>query len=106
MDVKIRKDILDKRWTHSHEEDTDTERVYRPDTYSFPPSRGRESFELKSDGSLVHGRIAPTDARRDVPGSWELRDDDTLALSSGSARIPSRVMRIISADKDRLVIKK
>ncbi|WP_332879596.1 hypothetical protein [Massilia sp. S19_KUP03_FR1] len=30
---------LSGSWTHSYEEDTGNEQVYRPDSYAFPPSR-------------------------------------------------------------------
>ena len=35
-----------KHWTHSREEDSEGIKVYRPNEYNFPPSRGREGFEL------------------------------------------------------------
>jgi hypothetical protein len=45
---------LHKRWLHSYEEDTETEAVYRPESYAFPPSRGpRPGFELRPDGSCI-----------------------------------------------------
>ncbi len=39
---------LCQRWIHSHEEDTDTEMVYRPADFAFPPSRGRTGFENRT----------------------------------------------------------
>ena len=91
---------------HSHEEDTNTEIVFRPATYNFPRSRGRRSFELKTDGILVEGGIAPDDRRQETQGTWELQDSDKLVLYTQSASQPSRVMPIVSVDKDRLVVKK
>src|SRR5438034_663791 len=46
-----------RRWLHSHEEDADAAKVYRPDDYPFPPARGRMGFELKPDGSLLEALI-------------------------------------------------
>ena len=105
MGSKINK-ILHQHWVHSHEEDTDTEMVFRPETYNFPRSRGRKSFELKPDGSLVQGGIGPTDRREETAGIWELKDDDKLAVYPESRSEPSRVMQIASVEEDRLVIKK
>ena len=55
MSNQINQDALYQHWVHSHEEDTNTEIVFRPATYNFPRSRGRRSFELKTDGILVEG---------------------------------------------------
>jgi hypothetical protein len=106
MSNQINQDALAQHWVHSHEEDTNTEMVFRPATYNFPRSRGRRSFELKTDGILVEGGMAPDDRRQETQGRWELQDSDTLVFYTQSASQPSRVMPIVSVDKDRLVIKK
>ena len=106
MNHQVNWDALPQHWVHSHEEDTDTQMVFRPATYNFPRSRGRRSFELKPDGSLVEGGMAADDRRQATPGTWKLQDGGTLALYTTSAAEPSRVMRIAAVDKDRLVIKK
>jgi hypothetical protein len=96
--------ILRRRWVHSHEEDTDREMVFRPAAFKFPPSRGRRSFELKPDGTLVEGGIGPTDRPVETQGTWELQDD-RLLLRRGPSEAP-RVMRIASVEDDRLVVEK
>ena len=53
--------ILCQHWVHSHEEDTETEMVFRPASHPFPRSRGRRSFELRPDGTFVEG---PSGAER------------------------------------------
>jgi len=106
MSKKVNADLLHQHWVHSHEEDTDTEMVFRPAGFNFPPSRGRTSFDLKPDGGLVEGGMAPDDRRSEAQGSWKLEDDDTLAFYTGSQSAPSRVARIASVGKDRLVIRK
>ena len=106
MSNPINQDALYQHWVHSHEEDTNTEIVFRPATYNFPRSRGRRSFELKPDGILVEGGMAPDDRRQETQGTWALQDSDTLVFYTQSASQPSRVMPIASVDKDRLVIKK
>jgi len=44
---------LQGQWVHAHEEDTDSELVYRPASYSLPPSRGRSALDLRADGTYV-----------------------------------------------------
>jgi hypothetical protein len=78
--------------------------VFRPATFEFPPSRGRMSFELKPDGSLVEGGIGPTDRPVETQGTWEL-EDDRLVLRPDPSETP-RLMKIASVDEDRLVIEK
>src|SRR5438067_12757887 len=96
--------ILQRRWVHSHEEDTDTDEVFRPASYAFPPSRGRSAFELHPDGSYSESAPGPTD----VPeagggGRWELDADGLkLRMADGS----SRVLAIASASPDRLVVRR
>ncbi len=103
--MKVTKEILAQHWVHSHEEDTDTETVFRPSTWKFPPSRGRKSFDLQTDGSLVVGGIAPTDRRQLSEGKWGL-EGDTLKFYTASEAKPDQTMQITAAEKDRLVVKK
>src|SRR5262245_39823312 len=106
MANQITHEVLQQHWVHSHEEDTDLEMVFRPASFKFPPSRGRRSFELKPDGSLIEDRIGPVDRPVETQGTWRLEDDDRLILCPASRSEPNRVLRIASVDKDRLVIKK
>ena len=94
----MEKSHLYQHWTHSHEEDTDQEMVFRPASYAFPPARGRTGFELKPDGSLVEYGIGPTDRRTQSTGKWRL-DGDVL-------KVGTRTMKIASLDRDRLVVRK
>jgi hypothetical protein len=90
------------RWLHSHEEDTETETVYRRAPYSFPPSRGRAGFELAPDGTAHEIGIGPTDKPTTSRGQWRLDDDNQLQLnleSGGGRRLTVRHL-----DGDRLVI--
>lgn len=106
MSAKVDRDALQQRWVHSHEEDTDTEMVFRPASFSFPRSRGRTSFELGSDGVLSESGIGPDDRRLRTAGTWKLEDDDKLTFYTGSQSVPHRVMHITSVDKNRLIVKK
>lgn len=104
--AEVKKDVLQRHWMHSHEEDSAGEMVFRPADYDFPLSRGRTSFDLKPGGALVEqGTPGADDRQQKGSGRWELKGDQ-LALYSGSGDQPSRVLQIKSADEDRLVIKK
>ena len=98
--------ILHQRWIHSHEEDTADEVVYRPEAFHFPPSRGRSGFELKPDQSLVETGMAPADGPLISRGKWSLDNAGRLSFYGESSTKPVRVMKIVAASKDRLVVKK
>jgi len=106
MTKKTTKDLLPQHWVHSHEEDTDAEKVYRPASYHFPPSRGRQSFELRPDGSLVEHGPSPDDRAQKSQGSWKLEGGDTLTFFTKTSSEPKRSMKIASLDEKRLVVKK
>lgn len=58
-------------WKHSHEDDKGDTIAYRPKSFNFPPSRGREGFELKDKGIFIKYAIAPTDGIIPLEGRWE-----------------------------------
>jgi hypothetical protein len=98
--------LLCKRWLHSSEEDTADQLVFRPTSFNFPPARGRTGFELRPDRSLIEIGIGPTDRVEEIPGKWQIQGGDQLLFYSRSSPNPTSTMQIISADADRLVIKK
>jgi hypothetical protein len=98
-------DLLQKRWLHSHEEDSDTEMVFRPASFKFPPSRGRAGFDLKANKSFIDIGIAPVDGPQESSGTWTLQDNQ-LQLFKPPSSAPARTLEIISVDKDRLVVRK
>ena len=103
--ASVSRDTLFGRWTHSHEEDTSDSRVYRRPQYPFPPSRGRVSFELKPDGTMVEQGIGPTDRPVRREGTWELRPDGGLVLRPGDGAA-ERVLEVVSVTADRLVVRR
>jgi hypothetical protein len=106
MGKKSLKAALHRHWVHSHEEDNGSERVYRPVSFTFPPSRGRTSFELHPDGTMIEHAPGPTDRGQDVPGTWTFAEGDALLeFSASSSAGQRRVMRIVSAGKNKLVLK-
>jgi hypothetical protein len=99
-----RADAVVGHWVHSHEEDTDAEEVYRPATYPFPPSRGRTSFELRSDGSYVERSPGPVDVPVESRGWWSL-EGDRLVLGAEGDR-PGHAWEVTAAESARLTVRK
>jgi hypothetical protein len=104
--VKASRDLLQRRWVHAHEEDTESEMVFRPADYELPPARGRVAFELRPDGSFVESGLGAADVPEEASGTWDLEDDERIVLSQGASQGVPRKMRIASAEQDRLVIEK
>ena len=96
--------LLHRRWVHSHEEDTDRGMVFRPAGFDFPPSRGRLSFELRPDGTLLERGIGPADAPDQFEGTWDLESGDRLILHRPGQAEPRRELTVESVDADRLVV--
>jgi hypothetical protein len=106
MDKNIETKSLCQQWMHSHEEDTGTEMVFRPASFAFPRSRGRSGFTLQPDGGLIEIGIGPTDRRQESQGAWKLEEKGTLVFYGEARRKPKRTMKIVSVDKDRLVVRR
>jgi hypothetical protein len=86
------------RWVHSHEEDSGDELVFRPAGYALPPSRGREAFELRPDGSYAGSVPGPADKPAATEGEWTLED--------GRLRLGDRVLEITEAGDDVLRVRR
>jgi hypothetical protein len=104
MKKNIDRKSLPQHWVHSHEEDTGTEMVFRPASFAFPRSRGRSSMALKPGGELVEFGIGPTDRPQENQGTWKLEDDGTLSIYEKGKKKPKRTLKIVSLDKERLVV--
>lgn len=107
MAKKNLREALQQRWFHAYEEDTDTEKVYLPvpENNEIPPGRGRELLTLNPDGTMVKAGFAPNDARTENEGIWRLEDDQLVFYPEAGAK-PSRVLKLASVSKEKLVVKK
>lgn len=94
---------LYQHWIHSHEEDNTTEgyRTYRPSSYNFPPSRGRDGFEIKKNGVVLAHPIAPTDGNLTVERKWKI-DGDQLIMEDDKG---ISTFQIISIHPEKIVLK-
>jgi hypothetical protein len=98
--------LYGKLWVHSHEEDTDTVKVYRPSTFGFPPSRGRDKFEIKENGTFVIHSVGRSDRLNEIAAHWKKLDKSTIRVEPDNSEMPPFDLRFVSCDEDRLTIKK
>ncbi len=77
---KAEAELLGQTWLHAYEEDEEDLLVYRPNSYDFPPSRGRTGFVLEREGVAKQYVIAPTDGLEEQVGTWEYKDKNTVLV--------------------------
>jgi len=97
--------MLYRTWLHSREEDEGEVMVYRPNTYAFPPSRGRTGFAFEAGGKFTQYDIAPTDGLEGNPGKWEMKDSKIIAIS-GIKDQPGYTLEVVSLDDKMLKVKR
>ncbi len=97
-------DNLFQHWVHAHEEDHAEYRAFRPAGYELPPSRGREGFEIRRDGSFMHYPIGTADAPGKAPAKWKLKGRSTLLVTPDDPASPPFELRILETEKDLLKI--
>jgi hypothetical protein len=101
----MRRDQVIGHWVHAHEEDTEDQMVFRPARTELPPSRGRRAFELRPDGTFAEAGLGATDVPEQATGDWAV-EADTITLTEGATQGVPREMEVVTADEDRLVIRK
>jgi hypothetical protein len=99
----IEREALQGDWLHSHEEDTESEMIYRPADRELPLARGRRQLTLHADGTFTESAPGPTDRPEEASGSWDL-DEDRLVLSRGERG--GETLSVAAAEPDRLVVRK
>ena len=97
---------LERTWLHAHEEDQGDVQVYRPNTYPFPPSRGRTGFAFDHNGLFTQYDIAPTDGIEGRRGRWTAENDHTLRISLDDKRDPDYKLEVVSLENDVLKVKR
>lgn len=100
-------DALYGSWIHSWEEDSADFKVYRPASFTFPPSRGRDGFEIRSDGKFVWNRIAPADGNERIEGSWSWeKEEEQLRVTFNKDALAAELyLTILEATQERLQVK-
>ena len=99
-----RPEALHGLWVHSHEEDEGDDLVLRPASHPLPPARGRLALDLRTDGTYTESRPGPVDLPVESGGDWSL-EDGRLVLGAAGDRA-ERAWEVVSADPDRLVVRR
>ncbi|WP_018477049.1 hypothetical protein [Pontibacter roseus] len=101
---KAEAELLGQTWLHSYEEDEDNIMVYRPNSFDFPPSRGRTGFVLEREGVAKQYVIAPTDGLEEQLGLWEYKDKNTIQVHiQGNGHPEQRYSMEIVSLKDNVL---
>jgi hypothetical protein len=92
---------------HSHEEDTQDARVYRPAGYDFPPSRGRMGLEFRDGGELVYYGIARADGSEISSGRWTLEEGTTRVRTDvDNERIQPFILEVVFCGDEALKVRR
>jgi hypothetical protein len=97
--------LYDKTWLHSAEEDGADFKVYRPNTYNFPPSRGRTGFALEREGVFRQYSIAPTDGLEEHKGEWKMVKPNLLRVSFPEKELSGFDLELITISEDLLKVR-
>ncbi|WP_310394043.1 lipocalin family protein [Hymenobacter sp.] len=97
---------LEGTWLNSREEDRGDTLVFRPNTYAFPPARGRTGFAIKPSGRFEQFDIAPTDGLATRPGTWTADGNTRLRIHLTDGQEPDYTLEILSLDKQVLKMRR
>ena len=94
-----------RHWVHSREEDSAGVSVYRPSSYRFPPSRGRDALELRPDGVFVRYGPGPTDRAAASPGSWQAAPSGEVELRLEGAPVTPLRFSVVEVNDQVLKVR-
>ena len=97
---------LEGTWLAAHEENQGDTLVYRPNTYKFPPARGRTGFAIGPFGRFEQFDIAPTDGLAGHPGTWTSDGSTRLRIHLTDGQQPDYTLEILSLDKKVLKLRR
>jgi hypothetical protein len=95
-----------RHWIHSHEEDIENVRVYRPSDFKFPLSRGREGFEIKRNGEFISYDISASNGIDTVKGKWYAEDPTSIIITYKNTTSKNRKLHIIHVSDSVLKLKR
>ncbi|MBD2767368.1 hypothetical protein IC235_05630 [Hymenobacter sp. BT664] len=96
---------LEGTWLVSREENSGDTLVYRPNTYKFPPSRGRTGFAIGPAGRFEQFDIAPTDGLAGHPGTWTADGNTRLRIHLTEGQEPDYTLEILSLSQGPKILK-
>lgn len=94
---------LEGTWLNAHEENRGDTLVYRPNTYKFPPARGRTGFAIEPYGRFTQYDIAPTDGIEGRNGTWTATGPHRLRIHLEDGNTPDYTLEVISL-KDKVLM--
>jgi len=99
---------LEGTWLSSHEENVGDTLVYRPNTYKFPPARGRTGFDFKEFGRFEQFDIAPTDGLAGHPGSWVIdgKNSNKIRIHLDEGQEPDYDLEVLALKNKVLKLRK
>jgi len=97
---------LEGTWLTSREENNGDTLVFRPNTYAFPPSRGRTGFAIKSYGRFEQFDIAPADGLTGRLGTWTADGPTRLRIHLADGREPDYTVEILSLQNHVLKLRR
>jgi hypothetical protein len=99
-------DCIFKHWVHSREEDTNDASVYRPSNFKFPPSRGREGFEVRKSGEFIQYAIGRDDRSKKDIGHFKVVESNRLYISFDEVQLKPFTLQILTCDDDVLRVER
>lgn len=84
----LRKEQLYGNWGRNYNEETQAGiKVFRPESYDFPPSRGREKWLISDDSTISVIRMGAADKPEKQEGKWKIKDSTmTIYLPDNKQR--------------------
>lgn len=101
----IMKKVVGVTWIRSFEDDKDGTQAYRPESYEFPPARGREGWKFEEDGTLKKQAIAATDGYVSKEGKWNFTNETKKNIVNLMLENEKLSYEIISASDSILFVK-
>ncbi len=93
---------IHQKWLHSYEEDTPDTIILRPESYAFPPSRGRAGYELREGGEATRIAPGPADRRVYIPGTWSIDSSGLITMRFEGRQ--TETLQVGSVEQNRLVL--
>lgn len=94
-----------QHWKHAHEQDETGARIFRPATFAFPPSRGREAFEIQKDGTFIRYAIGANDVPVKMMGKWKMKKRNLMQVTLDDPSVKPYTIEILELKNDLLKIK-
>jgi hypothetical protein len=77
----VLQEIIGKRWFHVSEKDKGDVKIYQTDTKDLSLARGRDSFEIMTNGTFVHHGIGSNDRSNNTYHSYFLNVNDNATIT-------------------------